>query len=134
MGKMIPPLQGIKYALYRTKVVFEYYQMSEEEALFFSEQLADDDLLELHMFNETEEYRVINSRTNGRMTLLISDHDVVHDDYYIEEVFVERADNSDEQENIKQTVKIVNYITHDENDLLKIQAYRLQEVKVADGK
>lgn len=130
MEKVIPPLQGIKYALFRSrKVVFEHYQMSKEEALQFSEQADEEDLLELHMFNETEEYRVINSRVNGRMTLLICDDHVVYDDCYIEEVFAAGGDNSEIQDNIKQTVRIVNYITYDKNDLLKIQAYRLQEVK-----
>lgn len=53
MRNMKPPISGIKYILYKSKVVFEKYSFSEKELNDFNiEQIDNNDLLELHMFDE----------------------------------------------------------------------------------
>ena len=130
MRNMKPPISGIKYILYKSKVVFEKYSFSEKELNDFNiEQIDNNDLLELHMFDEQKEYRVVKSRRKGREEFLFSDIDTPHDDVYIEEVLLINKQNADILENLLETVKIVNYLSYEDDDILHINAYRLQEVK-----
>lgn len=72
MRNMKPPISGIKYILYKSKVVFEKYSFSEKELNDFNiEQIDNNDLLELHMFDEQKEYRVVKSRRKGREEFLL---------------------------------------------------------------
>ena len=107
------PGAGICYALYSDKgVIFEKYTLPID--------VDEMHLLELHLFDEEKELRVIRTETKGLIECLITDTECKHDDIYEEQVFTEK--------NIP--IKIVNYITYNENDTLNIDNYRLKEVRV----
>lgn len=118
------PEKGIVYALFRDRVMFERYSMEELEMSRFE----GNNLLELHLFDEDTEYRIIRTRMNGCQEMVISDEEIGFEDIYIEEILLANKD-ADSRENLVDTVKVVNYIDYDENDLLRISGYRLQEVR-----
>ena len=97
------PEQGIMYALYRNKVVYQPYI---RENLMLQED-EEKNLLELHLFDAKEEYRYVKMR-KGTVETVISEATVMYDN---------------------DCVEVVNYITYDENDLMTIQNYRLKEVQ-----
>ncbi len=118
------PERGIVYALFRDRVIFEKYSIENLEKSRFE----GNNLLELHLFDEDTEYRMIRTRMNGCQEMVISDKKIVAEDSYVEEILLTGKD-ADSQENLVDTVKVVNYINYDENDLLRISGYRLQEVR-----
>lgn len=113
MNLLNAPQQGIMYALYTDRVEYKKYNLQE-----LSEESLAENLLELHLFNETEEYRYVKTR-RGEMETRISDEAVPYEDCYTERIF----------DWDKGKVEVVNYITYDENDLMRIDNYRLKEVK-----
>ena len=118
----IPEL-GTLYALYRDKVKYEKYSRKE---LLEDKQLTEK-LLELHLFNDTREYRYIKTRS-GEIETLISDETVEHEDIYTEKI-VTLGNKKEKPDKDSGLVEVVNYITYDENDLMRIENYRLKEVK-----
>ena len=117
------PEQGIMYALYRNKVVYQPYI---RENLILQED-EEKNLLELHLFVTKEEYRYVKMR-KGTVETVISDATVMHEDQYVERI-VTLDSRDDMKEAYNGCVEVVNYITYDENDLMTIQNYRLKEVQ-----
>lgn len=117
------PEQGILYALYTDKVKYEKYK---KEELLEDPYLAEK-LLELHLFDDTREYRYIKTR-RGEMETLISDETVEHQDIYTEKILT-LGNKKEKPDKDSGFVEVVNYITYDENDLMRIGNYRLKEVK-----
>ena len=95
------------------------------------EELSEDDLqkqlLELHLFDDTTEYRIIRSE-HGEIEIVISDENMPHDDIYCEKIYTLK-ENDEQSEEEDSCVEVVNYLTYDENDLLLIRNYRLKEVR-----
>ena len=118
------PETGTIYGTYTDRVVYEKYR---KESIS-QEWLEEDRLLELHLFDQKQEYRLIRTEKHGLQEYLVNDN-FPHDDVYEEEIFVS-GNNVDKQENLREKVGIVNYIRYDENDLLRIVNYRLKEVAV----
>lgn len=117
------PEQGILYALYTDKVKYEKYKKEELlEDLHLAEKL-----LELHLFDDTREYRYIKTR-RGEMETLISDETVEHQDIYTEKILT-LGNKKEKPDKDSGFVEVVNYITYDEDDLMRIGNYRLKEVK-----
>ena len=81
----------------------------------------DGELLELHIFNEKKEYRAVFSEERQK---------------YIEAIIQEQNDEGVEfvkvenmfLKNSSKKLKVVNYITYDENDMIVINNYRLAGV------
>lgn len=117
------PEQGILYALYIDKVKYEKYK---KEELLEDSHLAEK-LLELHLFDDTREYRYIKTR-RGEMEILISDETAEHQDIYTEKILT-LGNKKEKPDKDSGFVEVVNYITYDENDLMRIGNYRLKEVK-----
>ena len=117
------PEQGTLYALYTDKVKYEKYR---KEELLEDPHLAEK-LLELHLFDDTREYRYIKTR-RGEMEALISDGTVEHQDIYTEKILT-LGNKKEKPDKNSGFVEVVNYITYDENDLMRIGNYRLKEVK-----
>ena len=84
-------------------------------------------LLELHLFDDTTEYRIIRSE-HGEIEIVISDENMPHDDIYCEKIYTLK-ENDEQSEEQDSCVEVVNYLTYDENDLLLIRNYRLKEVR-----
>lgn len=103
------PKKGIMYALYKSGMIYKEYDSLDK--------IDDKDLLELHLFDKKEEYRFIKARKK-EIEALITDETISYEDTYEEIVFLENEGK----------IKVVNYISYDENDLLMIQNYRLEEV------
>ena len=117
------PEQGTLYALCTDKVKYEKYR---KEELLEDPHLAEK-LLELHLFDDTREYRYIKTR-RGEMETLISDGTVEHQDIYTEKILT-LGNKKEKPDKDSGFVEVVNYITYDENDLMRIGNYRLKEVK-----
>ena len=99
------PETGVMYAIYKDRVEFQHYEGNN--------MVDETNLLELHLFDETMEYRYVKGRTK-EFESIVSDASVSFDDIY---------------GGAPQKIKIVNYITYDENDLIHIENYRMAEVK-----
>lgn len=111
------PEKGIIYALYTDRVVFDRY----EKENLPNDAVLQNNLLELHLFDQNREYRFVRSR-RGNIEAEIFDELSSSCEQYIESVFTDH-------EKIP-TVEVVNYISYDENDLMMINNYRLREVGV----
>ena len=117
------PEQGIMYALYVDRVVYQKYS---RDKLLQNKNLQNK-LLELHLFDETRVYRYIKAR-NGEIETVISDDTVEHQDQYTERIFT-LADKKENPDENSGRIEVINYITYDEDDLMRIQNYRLKEVR-----
>lgn len=111
------------YALYVHKVEYKRYSRSE----LAENKNLQDKLLELHLFDDKKEYRYIKTRS-GEIETIISDETVEYQDQYIERIFT-LADKKEDPDQNSGRVEVINYITYDEDDLMRIQNYRLKEVK-----
>lgn len=127
MNLLNAPEQGMMYALYIDRVVYKPYKRDQlaEEALMKN-------LLEIHLFDQTKEYRYIKKR-KGDIEVTIDDISVSCDDKYTERIYTLEDDieNLDEltKDKKRRCIEVVNYISYDENDLMSISNYRLKEVK-----
>lgn len=116
------PESGTMYAVFTDKILYQKFCRDE----FLIEDWEEGKLLELHLFDDRKEYRLIRTRRYGMLECEITDA-CEHDDTYEEKVYVSGS-NVDRQENLTKQAAVVNYITYDENDLLHINNYRLKEV------
>lgn len=125
-GKIIDltkaPDRGIWYAVYTDRIEYTDYEKNETTIL------ADNKLLELHIFDDTREFRVIRRRDQSLIEKIISDVECASEDTYEETIYVNRK-GIDNASPSKEQVTVVNYIEYDDNDLLKISNYRLKETK-----
>lgn len=117
------PEKGTMYALYMDKMVYRKYDRRE----LLEDTALEEKLLELHLFDENREYRYIKKRT-GEIEALISDDTVEHQDVYAEKI-ITLGNKKEKPDKESGLVEVVNYITYDENDLMRIENYRLREVK-----
>lgn len=107
------PLKGWVLASTREKVIFEPYANLNE----VTEKINDKDLLELHLFDEQKEYRVLSS-AHGPIEW-VSDFDVndrVHT--YREDMYLEAPYKG-------KKLTVYNHIHYDENGMIQIDDYRL---------
>lgn len=113
------PKTGIVYALLKRDYIFEQYSGEIVEKIC---SMAED-LLELHIFDETKEYRVIKSN-RGDIEVLVDDS-YSCDDKYTEKVFISKngPDQSDGF-NDNDKISVVNYLKYDDNGMVKIANYR----------
>ena len=128
MNLLNAPEQGMMYALYIDRVVYQPYKREQLES---KEQLMKN-LLELHLFDSKKEYRYIKKQ-KGEIETCIDDTTVTYDDSYTERIYTlkegtEILEDSSGQGD-RTCIEVVNYISYDENDLMNITNYRLKEVK-----
>lgn len=116
------PDRGIWYAVYTDRIEYTDYEKNETTIL------ADNKLLELHIFDDTREFRVIRRRDQSLIEKIIFDVECASEDTYEETIYVNRK-GIDNASLSKEQVTVVNYIEYDDNDLLKISNYRLKETK-----
>ena len=116
------PERGMLYALYTDRMEYRPY---EREDLLLKEKDLQKNLLELHLFDEKKEYRFIKKR-KGELEVVVCDERKDYDDLYIEKIFTQE---DEKEKNHASCIEVFNYLVYDENDLLKIKNYRLNEVK-----
>ncbi len=114
------PQSGTVFGLYKNKMIYEKYTC---ETL--NQYLNEDNLLEIHFFDREKEYRYINGKD-----IVVSDQTSIFDDKYNEDIFAlgSKAEDVDSVENLSNKVRVVNYIKYDENDMIRIFNYRLEEM------
>lgn len=86
--------------------------------------------MELHLFDEEVEYRYVKMRERQKEDrfILISDETVSHEKSYSEKIYTLKPEQEKPDKN-SGFVEVISYITYDENDLMRIDNYRLKEVK-----
>ena len=121
MNYSMMPERGMKYALYKDKVVYKAYNGLPDESEF------QDNLIEMHLFDEEKEYRYVRLSGGKVIEKLISDESElgknISSETKEEYTYTEKIYTSGEN-----VVKVVNYISYDENDIMMINNYRLQGV------
>lgn len=124
------PEKGLLLAYFRRKVVFESYVL-ESGVLKADEYNKYDfaDLLELHMFDEKKEFRVILSRRKNdfiikEITACEGNKNNTKD--YIDEEIVLK-DSKDK--GLPETIMVRNYISYDENGMATIDNFQLMMKK-----
>lgn len=121
MNYSIMPERGMKYALYKDKVVYEAYNGLPDESEF------QDNLIEMHLFDEEKEYRYVRLSGGKVIEKLISDESElgknISSEKKAEYTYTEKIYTTGEN-----VVKVVNYISYDKNDIMMINNYRLQGV------
>ena len=123
MNLLQTPEQGMMYALYTDRVVYESYSKNSLP----SEEEIKKDLLELHLFDAVGEYRYIKTR-KGEIEVYINDENMDYQDTYEERIYT-LGKNVEKTDKNADKVEVVNYISYDENDLMVIRNYRLKEVE-----
>lgn len=117
MNLGLAPENGIKYAIYKDRVEFQRYTLKD----LLKDEKLEENLIELHLFDKNKELRVIESN-RGEIFTVIDGEDDVNRECYVEQVYTITGNDVSEQ------VEVVNYITFDENDIARIEDYRLREV------
>ena len=114
------PEKGYVLVYFRTGIVFQAYDGNLEEVLT---QYPNDQLLELHAFDEQKEYRVVMGESGMITAGIIRDHD--KEETKTETVVLEDRYQSDKRLGGLSQLKIVNYIDYDANGMLFIRNYRI---------
>lgn len=117
------PQRGTIYATFIDKMVYKKYASLDE----IKDLLTADNLLEMHLFDKEKELRFIKTRDEGILQYFVPGN-MEYDDVYEEELYVSGA-NIDKQDQLSEKIKVINYIKYDENDMLHIINYRLEEVE-----
>lgn len=117
------PQRGTIYATFIDKMVYKKYASLDE----IKDLLTADNLLEMHLFDKEKELRFIKTRDEGILKYFVPGN-MEYDDVYEEELYVSGA-NIDKQDQLSEKIKVINYIKYDENDMLHIINYRLEEVE-----
>ena len=117
------PQKGTIYATFIDKMVYKKYASLDG----IKDLLTADNLLEMHLFDKEKEVRFIKTRDEGILQYFVPGN-MEYDDVYEEELYVSGA-NIDKQDQLSEKIKVINYIKYDENDMLHIINYRLEEVE-----
>ena len=127
MNLLEVPEQGMMYAIYTNEVKYEKYNRSDLD----EKEILRENLLELHLFDEEVEYRYVKMRERQKEEakfIIISDETVPHEKSYPEKIYTLKPGQEKPDRN-SEFVEVISYITYDENDLMRIDNYRLKEVK-----
>ena len=114
------PGQGWVLAYLRKEVLFERYDSLEE----VREHLEQEELLELHLFDQEKEYRAIVSQSRrypAGVVETIADFKLDEETAYKEEVYLETK----YQKLGEKKIQIWNHLKYDENGMLEVDNYRL---------
>ena len=113
------PNEGYLLACFRLELVFSY-QSGIQELL---EKKGLENLLELHVFNEKEEYRLLRTEKGKWIEVTVSD-EKMQKEKKVECVKIERK-----YEDVMKYLNVINYIDYNENGMISINQYRLAPVK-----
>ena len=136
------PKTGYVLAYTREKVIFKPYQNGAEE---IAEQIKDEQVLEIHCFNDELESRAIYSASKETyITHVISDALYVQnnslpvesnseemDEYkYIEKAYLIKEQDREEQLQPKdKRIELISYLDYTENGMIEVKDYRLGKVE-----
>lgn len=119
------PASGWILAYFKGGVVFGTYVRREQEIDCEGlDRYAIEDLLELHLFDEKSEYRMIRSDLSGVIEAVLSDSEILGNDSYEEKMLI----YGDEIHRESRLI-VKNYISYDENDMIRISNFRFAGVQ-----
>lgn len=101
------------YLIYTRKEV----KYGDYNNLSFLDKYQSDEILELHLFDENKEYRVISSRANGPIESILEDSN----DCIVDKISLEKPYGG--------SVNLISYIEYDDNGIARVNNYRLGKVK-----
>ncbi len=120
------PESGQMLAYTRKKVIFEAYAKKED----VEKMLGDEELLELHLFDNEKEYRSVASRSKrfkmGKIETVVQfcgDEDDENGSVYCEETLLDNENMNNGTE--KSILKVLNHISYRENGMTVVDNYRL---------
>ena len=117
------PEKGMALIYFRRGIYYgEYWMEQGELCLKEDKQFEQDQLLELHLFDESVEYRrVWSDEAQGYLETLVTDGQQEYDEKMQECCFTEKHGN--------ERLCVVHYFIYDEDDRLVLVNYRLSEWK-----
>lgn len=127
------PESGTLYVLLRDRIIYKKYNIKGVLicADDYNKYINNLDMLELHAFNKEKEYRILKVRNRESTTgytyksFVITDENEEYADKYEEHVFIKDEFCKGNESNV---INVVNYISYDDNNLLRINSYRFAEV------
>ena len=108
------PKDGYVYACFREKVLFQKRDLELDKYILNNQAM----LLELHIFDAQQEYRLIRCETGDFIEAVVNDEEAGVEKK-VEIVQVEGGFAS-----VMECLKVVNYIDYDNNGMLSISNYR----------
>lgn len=122
------PKEGQYLAYTREAVFFKTYEELED----VKTDLSGKELLELHLFDDDEEFRFLlttaHKSKNAFLTKVITNKDIPDENAtncFAEEVILDLND-TDETHNMTTRLWILNHVSYDENGMAYIDNYRLK--------
>lgn len=123
------PSRGYALIYTRQNVIFEPYNSLEELRAGIEADRKNEELLEIHLFDNDKEYRSVSSQSSrypdGLIEAIIdfnADDETV---IYKEEVLVEGKE--------QEKITVLNHIFYNENGMAYIDNYRLQKEELLNG-
>lgn len=121
------PKTGYLLAYFRTGVVFTKYEMGNNKIKAEEFEAKDSsELLELHLFDEEKEYRVIQKANGEYLDNVIESKE--KENYILEEMYLEEV-----YEEVGTKLKVENHITFDGDGMIQVENYRLAGVVGKEG-
>lgn len=112
------PRSGHALIYTRQKVIFKAYNDIEK----LIEEIKNDELLEIHLFDDNIEYRAVSTRSKRypeRVIEAVIGEKNEDQSIFEEEVLLERKG--------QEKITVLNYISYDENGMAFIDNYRLRK-------
>lgn len=107
------PKEGYVLAFFRQEVLFQKLNQEIKQKILKQQET----LLELHVFDREQEYRLIRCETGEFIEVVVNDEAA-------SEKKSETVQVEDRFENVMRYLQVVNYIDYDENGMLSINNYR----------
>lgn len=119
------PEKGYVLAYFRTQALFQEFQKTDSEMRSLDERIAE--LLELHIFDSEREYRLMRCESGEFIETVVSD------EYMAARPDAERITETVKVESgyrkMMEHLRIVNYISYNENGMLSVDNYRFAPVE-----
>lgn len=123
------PDAGYMLAYFRLELVFFFAESGIKEEI---QKRGLENLLELHIFDTYQEYRLIHMQNGKWIETIISDDTEIileHGNRVPKEKKTECVQVEEKYAHIMKYLNVVNYIDYDENGMISIQNYRLSPIE-----
>lgn len=121
------PEKGYLLAYYQDGIEFCGYG-SKEELRVQMEPWEERRLLEAHLFDAEKEWRFVLSRQRGEISRLMEGKDD-GEEIFTEEMLI--VSDHRRFDRVMKTIRVINWLAYDENDMLYVKGYRLAPGKEA---
>lgn len=115
------PKQGYMLAYLRKEILFERYNELEDVRKLIEQE----ELLELHLFNQDKEYRCVASQSKRHPSGVVETKPIVDFKKDEKTTYGEMIYLETKYQKIGNTIQILNHLKYDENGMLEVDDYRL---------